>query len=75
MMMKARGRVVVSGMGKTGIIAQKFSATLASTGTPSLFYIWPRPLMATSARSPRMMWLSYSPILVLPQKSNSYCHF
>jgi len=31
------GRVVVSGMGKTGIIAQKFSATLASTGTPSLF--------------------------------------
>ncbi|MFH0762814.1 MAG: KpsF/GutQ family sugar-phosphate isomerase [Candidatus Omnitrophota bacterium] len=33
----AKGRVVVSGMGKTGIIAQKFSATLASTGTPSLF--------------------------------------
>jgi arabinose-5-phosphate isomerase len=29
--------VVVSGMGKTGIIAQKLSATLASTGTPSLF--------------------------------------
>jgi arabinose-5-phosphate isomerase len=35
LMKKARGRVVVSG--KTGIIAQKFSATLASTGTPSLF--------------------------------------
>ena len=34
---KAKGRIVVSGMGKTGIIAQKFSATLASTGTPSLF--------------------------------------
>ena len=34
---KCKGRVVVSGMGKTGIIAQKFSATLASTGTPSLF--------------------------------------
>ena len=32
-----KGRVVVSGMGKTGIIAQKFSATLSSTGTPSLF--------------------------------------
>jgi len=32
-----KARVVVSGMGKTGIIAQKFSATLASTGTPSLF--------------------------------------
>jgi arabinose-5-phosphate isomerase len=35
--LKAKGRVVVCGMGKTGIIAQKFSATLASTGTPSLF--------------------------------------
>ncbi|MFH1338276.1 MAG: KpsF/GutQ family sugar-phosphate isomerase [Candidatus Omnitrophota bacterium] len=33
----AKGRVVVSGMGKAGIIAQKFSATLSSTGTPSLF--------------------------------------
>jgi arabinose-5-phosphate isomerase len=31
------GRVVVTGMGKPGIIAQKISATLASTGTPSLF--------------------------------------
>jgi len=37
MIVKNKGRVVVSGMGKTGIIAQKFSATLASTGTPSLF--------------------------------------
>jgi arabinose-5-phosphate isomerase len=31
------GRAVVTGMGKSGIIAQKISATLASTGTPSLF--------------------------------------
>jgi arabinose-5-phosphate isomerase len=30
-----KGRVVVSGMGKAGLIAQKMSATLASTGTPS----------------------------------------
>lgn len=37
LILKAKGRVVVSGMGKTGIIAEKFSATLASTGTPSLF--------------------------------------
>jgi arabinose-5-phosphate isomerase len=37
LILKCRGRAVVSGMGKTGIIAQKFSATLASTGTPSLF--------------------------------------
>ena len=31
------GRVVVTGMGKSGIIGQKISATLASTGTPSLY--------------------------------------
>lgn len=37
LMLKSKGRIVVSGMGKTGIIAQKLSATLASTGTPSLF--------------------------------------
>jgi arabinose-5-phosphate isomerase len=30
------GRVVVTGMGKSGIIGQKISATFASTGTPSL---------------------------------------
>ena len=31
------GRVVVSGMGKSGLIGQKIAATLASTGTPSFF--------------------------------------
>ncbi len=31
------GRVVVTGMGKSGLIGQKISATLTSTGTPSLF--------------------------------------
>lgn len=34
---KCKGRVVVSGMGKAGIIGQKISATLASLGTPSLW--------------------------------------
>jgi len=37
LILKAKGKVVVSGMGKTGIIAQKFSSTLSSTGSPSLF--------------------------------------
>jgi len=32
-----RSRVVVTGMGKSGIIAQKIAATLSSTGTPALF--------------------------------------
>src|ERR1044071_7341546 len=31
------GRVVVTGMGKSGIIARKIAATLNSTGTPALF--------------------------------------
>jgi len=32
-----RGRVVITGMGKSGIIGRKIAATLSSTGTPSLF--------------------------------------
>src|SRR5438874_9661901 len=31
------GRVVVTGMGKSGIIARKIAATLSSTGTPALY--------------------------------------
>jgi arabinose-5-phosphate isomerase len=33
----ASGRIVVSGMGKSGHVARKIAATLASTGTPALF--------------------------------------
>jgi len=32
-----RGRIVLSGMGKSGLVAKKISATLSSTGTPSFF--------------------------------------
>lgn len=32
-----KGRVVVTGMGKSGIVCRKIAATLASTGSPSLF--------------------------------------
>jgi arabinose-5-phosphate isomerase len=34
---RARGRLIVSGMGKSGHIARKIAATLASTGTPAFF--------------------------------------
>jgi arabinose-5-phosphate isomerase len=34
---EAHGRIVVTGMGKSGIIAQKIAATLSSTGSPALF--------------------------------------
>ncbi len=39
-LLKSKGRVIVTGMGKPGFIAQKVSATLSSTGTPS-FYLHP----------------------------------
>lgn len=35
--MSCKGRVVVTGMGKSGLIGKKIAATLASTGTPALF--------------------------------------
>ena len=37
MMLDTTGHVVVCGMGKSGLIGRKIAATLASTGTPSLF--------------------------------------
>jgi arabinose-5-phosphate isomerase len=37
LMLGCKGRVVVCGLGKTGHIARKIAATLASTGTPSFF--------------------------------------
>ncbi|GHB05397.1 KpsF/GutQ family sugar-phosphate isomerase [Modicisalibacter luteus] len=36
-MLRSKGRVVVCGMGKSGIIGKKIAATLSSTGTPSFF--------------------------------------
>ena len=36
-MLACPGQVVVTGMGKAGVVGQKVSATLASTGTPSFF--------------------------------------
>ncbi|ADE38270.1 KpsF/GutQ family sugar-phosphate isomerase [Candidatus Puniceispirillum marinum] len=37
MMLNTAGHVVVCGMGKSGLVGRKIAATLASTGTPSLF--------------------------------------
>ncbi|MEW6584555.1 MAG: KpsF/GutQ family sugar-phosphate isomerase [Nitrospirota bacterium] len=34
---QSKGRVVVSGMGKSGLVGKKIAATLASTGTPAFF--------------------------------------
>jgi arabinose-5-phosphate isomerase len=37
LLFECRGRVIVTGMGKSGIICRKIAATLSSTGTPSYF--------------------------------------
>lgn len=37
LLLACKGRVVVTGMGKSGLVARKISATLSSTGTPSFF--------------------------------------
>ena len=37
MILESKGRVVVTGIGKAGLVGRKVSATLASTGTPSFF--------------------------------------
>src|SRR6187402_1257346 len=37
LLLDCRGRVIVTGMGKSGIICRKLAATLSSTGTPAFF--------------------------------------
>lgn len=37
MILASRGRVIVTGMGKSGLVGQKIASTMASTGTPAFF--------------------------------------
>jgi len=59
----AEGRVVVSGMGKSGHVARKIAATLASTGTPA-FYLHPAEAshgdLGMVARADVLLALSWS---------------
>lgn len=57
-----KGRVVISGMGKSGLIGRKISATLSSTGTPSFFLHAAEALhgdLGMLARSDAMLAVSY----------------
>ncbi|WP_409371094.1 hypothetical protein [Marinomonas pontica] len=47
MILSSKGRTVICGMGKSGLIGKKIAATLASTGTPSFFFILVKRFMAT----------------------------
>lgn len=62
----AGGRVVVTGMGKSGHIGRKISATLASTGTPSLF-VHP----AEAAHGDLGMVTQHDVVLAISQSGNS----
>ena len=46
-MLDCEGRVVITGMGKSGHIGNKIAATLASTGTPAFFVHPGKPVTAT----------------------------
>ena len=62
LLLACKGRVVVTGMGKSGLIARKISATLSSTGTPS-FFLHPADAvhgdLGMLARGDAMLGVSY----------------
>ena len=62
LLLACKGRVVVTGMGKSGLVARKISATLSSTGTPS-FFLHPADAvhgdLGMLARGDAMLGVSY----------------
>ena len=54
LILAAKGRVIVSGMGKSGHIARKIAATLASTGTPAHFVHPAEPRSARTVAAPSL---------------------
>jgi len=61
--LKTKGRVVICGMGKSGLIGTKIMATFASTGTPCFSCTLAKPFMVT--------WVWCRPIDVFLALSNS----
>jgi arabinose-5-phosphate isomerase len=62
LLLGCKGRVAVTGMGKSGLVARKISATLSSTGTPS-FFLHPADAvhgdLGMLARGDAMLGVSY----------------
>jgi len=58
-----RGKVVLMGMGKSGLIARKIASTFAGTGTPAFFLHPAEGVTGISGCWPRKMWSSPSPIV------------
>lgn len=65
-LIKARGRVVVSGMGKSGHVGRKIAATLSATGTPA-FYVHP----AEAAHGDLGMLVPGDVLLVISNSGNT----
>ena len=61
------GKVIISGVGKSGIVARKWAATFSSTGTPSFF------LDATNASHGDLGQITSGDIVILSLHSNSFC--
>ena len=59
-----QGKVIISGVGKSGIIARKWAATFSSTGTPSFF------LDATDASHGDMGQITSNDIVILISNSS-----
>lgn len=54
-MLACKGKIVISGIGKSGLIGQKIAATLSSPGRPRYSCIPRKPRTATWGWYPRMM--------------------
>ncbi len=65
LILSSKGKIVITGVGKSGIIAHKISATLASTGTPSVF------LNASEALHGDLGMVSKGDIVIMLSKSGT----
>ena len=64
-----KGRVVVTGVGKSGIIGRKIAATLTSTGTPALFLHPVEGMHGDLGKVVKVMWSLLSPIAERQRRS------
>ena len=70
LMRQCQGKVVVSGIGKSGLVGRKMAASLASTGTPAFFVPRLKQFMVTPGWLSGTMWSSCSPTVAKPANLN-----
>ena len=82
-----KGKIILSGVGKSGIIAKKISSTLSSVGTPSFFVDASSCshgdlgqissndvliLISNSGESSELGWIETAPVLTTPQPPSAF---